>query len=51
MQNKQHLTIRFIILPKNLCRFVQKIKNKHDGGAGVFFFFFASACVTHSLIA
>ena len=33
---------------KNLCRCVQKIKNKHDGGADVAFF--VSVCVTHSLV-
>ena len=42
------LTIRFAIPQKNLCRCVQKIKNKHDGGADVAFF--VSTCITHSLV-
>ena len=28
--------------------YIQKIKNKHDGGADVAFF--VSACITHSLV-
>ena len=42
------LTIRFVIPQKNLYDCVQKIKNKNDGGADVAFF--ASACITHSLL-
>ena len=37
----------FVVSRKNLCSCVQQIKNKHDGGANVFF---VSACVTHSLV-
>ena len=33
---------------KKLCSCVQKIKNKHDGDVDVAFF--ASVCVTHSLV-
>ena len=40
--------IRFAIPQKNLCSCIQKIKNKHDGGADVAFF--VSACNTHSLV-
>ena len=42
------LAIRFVIPRKNLCSCVQKIKNKHDGGAYVAFL--VSACITHSLV-
>ena len=42
------LTIRFATPQKNLCSCIQKIKNKHDGGADVAFF--VSAFVTHSLV-
>ena len=42
------LTIQFAIPQKNLCSCVQKIKNKHDGGADVAFF--VSVCITHSLV-
>ena len=42
------LTIKFAIPQKNLCSCVQKIKNKHDGGADVAFF--VSVCITHSLV-
>ena len=42
------LTIQFAIPQKNLCSCVQKIKNKHDGGADVAFF--VSACITYSLV-
>ena len=41
------LTIWFTIPQKNLCSCVQKIQNKHNGGAGVAFF--VSASITHSL--
>ena len=34
------LTIQFVVLRKHLCSCVQKIKNKHDGGADVAFFLF-----------
>ena len=47
--NQTGLTIRFITPQKSLCSCVQKIKNKHDGGADVCFFF-VSVCVTHSLV-
>ena len=46
--NQTGLTIRFVIPRKILCSCVQKIKNKHDGGADVAFF--VSACITHSLV-
>ena len=39
---------KFAIPQKNFCNCVQKIKNKHDGGAD--FAFFVSACITHSLV-
>ena len=42
------LTIWFIIPQKNCCSCIQKIKNKHDGGADVAFF--VSVCITHSLV-
>ena len=42
------LTIWFVIPWKNLCRCVQKNKNKHDDGADVAFF--VPACFTHSLV-
>ena len=43
------LTNCFVILSKNLCSCVQKIKNKHDGDTLVFFF--VSACYSwHSEI-
>ena len=42
------LTIRLAIPQKNLCRWVQKTRNKHDGDADVAFF--VSACITHSLV-
>ena len=42
------LTIPFAIPQKNLCSCVQKIKNKHNGGADVAFF--VSACINHSLV-
>ena len=41
-------TIRFAIPQKNLCSCIQKIKNKHDGGADVAFS--VSVCNTHSLV-
>ena len=42
------LTISFVTARKNLCSCIQKIKNKHDGGADVAFF--VSACFTDSLV-
>ena len=42
------LTIWFAIPQKTLCSYVQKIKNKHDGGADVAFF--VSACIIYSLV-
>ena len=44
------LTNQFVIPGKNLCGCVQKIKNKHDGGADFFLNFFISVCVTYSLV-
>ena len=44
------LTIPFVIPWKNLCRCVQKIENKHGGGADVVAVFFISKGVTHSLV-
>ena len=41
------LTIWFAVPQKNICSYVQKIKNKH-GGAEVACF--VSACITHSLV-
>ena len=42
------LTIRFVIPKKSFCSCIQKIKNKHDGGADVAFFVFV--CIIHSLL-
>ena len=41
------LTNCFVILSKNLCSCVQKIKNKHDGDTLVFFLFLH---VTHGIV-
>ena len=40
--------LKYSISQKNLCSCIQKIKNKHDGGADVAFF--VSACFTDSLV-
>ena len=38
--------LKYSISQKNLCSCIQKIKNKHDGGADVAFF--VSVCITYS---